>query len=132
MKFQKERYFTALNADELKVGSKVIVADDLCELKANLSHLRLTKIIEKVEPESWAHRFSCDDGYRYALAYLIEEPEEKKLKWTDLRIGDVITDGECFAMVIQIDKYSEPGIHILAGYSWLSDRDLEKWEKVEE
>ena len=33
MKFDKSRVYTALNADELKVGSKVIVADSVRALK---------------------------------------------------------------------------------------------------
>ena len=33
MEFDKSRVYTALNADELKVGSKVIVADSLQGLK---------------------------------------------------------------------------------------------------
>lgn len=76
MEFQKERCFTALNADELKVGSKVIAADNLTTLKENLSDLRLLKVVERVESEGWANRFMCDDGFSYSLAYLVEEPEE--------------------------------------------------------
>lgn len=33
MKFDKNKVFTALNADELPIGSKVIVADNLASLK---------------------------------------------------------------------------------------------------
>lgn len=33
MDFDKSKVYTALNADELKLGSKVIVADDLKTLK---------------------------------------------------------------------------------------------------
>lgn len=76
MKFDKSRVYTALNADELKVGSKILVADNLLELKESLLKHRLPKIIEKVESEDWEHRFLCDDGFHYALAYLVEEPGE--------------------------------------------------------
>lgn len=75
MEFQKERCFTAFNADELKVGSKVIVADDLFNLKESVLKHRLPKIIEGIELEDWEHRFFCDDddGFHYAFAYLVEE-----------------------------------------------------------
>jgi len=33
MEFDKSKVYTTLNADELKIGSKVIVADDLGTLK---------------------------------------------------------------------------------------------------
>lgn len=76
MNFDKSRVYTALNADELKVGSKVIVADDLFRLKEDLSDYRLLKIIERVKSENCEHRFLCDDGFTYRLAYLVEEPKE--------------------------------------------------------
>lgn len=76
MNFDKSRVYTALNADELKVGSKVIVADDLFRLKEDLSDYRLLKIIERVKSENCEHRFLCDDGFCYAFAYLVEEPKE--------------------------------------------------------
>lgn len=83
MKFDKSRVYTALNADELKVGSKIIVADDLLKLKESILKHRLPKTIEKVELEDWEHRFLCDDGFHYAFAYLVEESREKKLEWTN-------------------------------------------------
>ena len=79
MKFDKSRIYTALNADELKVGSTVFVSDDLSSLKESLSDFRLLKIIERVESEKCKHRFLCDDGFCYAFAYLVEEPNEQKL-----------------------------------------------------
>ena len=37
MEFDKSRVFTTVNADELKVGSKVIVADNLASLKRRVA-----------------------------------------------------------------------------------------------
>ena len=76
MNFDKSRVYTALNAEELKVGSKVIVADSLLELKENISNLRLIKIFEEFKLERGGHKFLCDDGFTYHLAYLVEEPKE--------------------------------------------------------
>lgn len=70
--FNKSRIYTALNADELKIGSKVIVADDMSALKKSVLEHRLPRIIEKVESEDWEHRFLCDDVFHYAFAYLVE------------------------------------------------------------
>lgn len=77
MEFDKSKVYTALNADELKVGSKVVVGDNLLELKECVLKCRLPKIIKKVESEDNEHRFLCDDSFHYALVYLISEPEEK-------------------------------------------------------
>ena len=75
MEFDKNRVYTLLNADEVKVGSKAIVADNLLELKECVLKHRLPKIIKKVESEDSEHRFLCDDSFYYALAYLIEKGE---------------------------------------------------------
>lgn len=36
MEFDKSKVYTALNADELKVGSKIIFADDLSSLQSRV------------------------------------------------------------------------------------------------
>lgn len=83
MEFDKSKVYTMLNADELKAGSRVIVGDNLAELKECVLKHRLSKIIKKVEPEDDEHRFLCDDSFHYALAYLVsepfEEPREKRI-----------------------------------------------------
>ena len=77
MEFNKSKVYTALNADELKIGSKVIVGDNLSELKENVLKHRLPKTIKVVESEDNEHRFLCDDSFHYALAYLVSVPEIK-------------------------------------------------------
>jgi hypothetical protein len=130
MEFDKSRVYTALNADELKVGSKVIFADALEELKVNVKCNRNNYILKYIQPENSSARF-YDGVYAWHLAYLVEEPEEKKLKWTDLKIGDVLRNKneKTTAMVGQIDE-CVCDLHILAGCTWIADDELENWEKV--
>ena len=131
MEFDNSKVYTALNADELEIGSKVAVANDLAHLKVFV-HDDFTCILEKVLDEESTCRFVANGSAPYSLAYLVSEPEEKKLEWTDLKVGDVIRtkDSKEIRMVTGIDT-SEDDFHILAVY-WLSDEDLEKWEKVED
>ena len=132
MEFDKSKVYTVLNADELKVGSRVILADDLDELKAYVRDNKNSFILKGIKSEDASARF-YDGVYAWYLAYLVEEKKLKlKLKWTDLKIGDVITNGRHTAMVTEIDKDCTYGMHIYAGYQWLKDDDLEEWEKVEE
>lgn len=134
MEFDKSRVYTALNADELKVGSKVVLADDLANLKYCVEHNNKDDIIDiLVEIRSEAHdcRFA-NECTAWALAYLVSEPEEKKLKWTDLKVGDVITNGKFIAMVTEIDKECSDNAHVYAGNMWLYDDELVEWEKVED
>jgi len=134
MEFDKSKVYTTLNAEELQVGSKVIVADNLLELKEDVLKHRLPKIIKNVESEDSEHRFLCNDSFHYALAYLIEPPEEKVLKWTDLKIGDVIRQRLTHInyMVTGIDSRLN-SCHIFIASTWINDESLAKnWEKVEE
>lgn len=228
MEFDKSRIFTALNADELKVGSKVIVADTIDELKQYVEHDCDTSIITDIMPGYYSDRFNSNDR-KYNLAYLISEPEEKNwivylcrsanpyltacrsdrwesvkeeygaktklfegtedeveewymarrhladviaawedgktiqynsgngwedccdnrpawditsgyrikpegLKWTDLKIGDVIQNESQtrLYMIVGINYSEESEYHILTGVCWIDDDDLERyWEKVE-
>ena len=144
MEFDKSRVYTVLNADELKVGSKVIVADSLSTLKARVEHLKtkedeenvIVTIIE-IRDEYYQQRFIDNEGHdAWNLVYLISEPEEKKLKWTDLKLGDILKCKTETRMVTGIDTSDESDgdgnvCHIYAGGWWSTDKELEEWEKVE-
>lgn len=86
--------------------------------------------------------YLCEDSFGDPV--LISEDgldilvERKALKWTDLKVGDVlrkknkVLDGYRFAMVTVIDAY-DTSKHIQVGFDWYSDEELaEDWEKVEE
>jgi len=74
MEFQKERCFTALNADELKQGDKVLAADDLASLKDKIRDMKVNTIY-RICPENCSSRFINEYGNDYALAYLVERKE---------------------------------------------------------
>lgn len=131
MEFDKSKVYTSLNADELKVGSKVIVADTIDELKQYVEANCDTSTIMSIMPEYFSDRFVSDEKF-YNLAYLISETEKKKLKWTDLKIGDVVTKDDTISMVVEIDKAGKYNSHIRIGDSWIADSELEEWEKIEE
>lgn len=129
MEFDKGKVYTAVNADELKVGSKVFAADNLVTLRQKVLEAVAERLIE-VKTADKCYRFVTDSQSVWTLAYLVEEPA--KLKWTDLEIGNVITNGHKKAMVIAIDSTACDNCHINVGYKWLTDAELEVWEKVNE
>lgn len=136
MEFDKSKVFTAVNADELRPGSKVICSDIYGELKELVEQDLQVKTLKEIGHGYCQYRFITGDDLQYNLAYLVSEPEEKKLKWTDLKIGDVIEtkdkhDRHCKAIVTRIDYNSASGCHVFAG-NWISDETItEFWEKVE-
>lgn len=138
MEFDINRVYTAVNADELKVGSKVVCANTIKDLKRKVAENEITEI-KGIKDDCYENRFSAwfdDDLLGYALAYLVEEPEEKKLKWTDLKVKDVIKYGTEQAEVTYIDKAGIGGndtCHIAIGCrGTIFDDELRLWEKVEE
>ena len=134
MEFDKTRVYTALNADELKVGSKVVLADSMKDLREKVEFAeRCTVSLSDVDPENYLRRF-VSGGENFGLCYLISELEENKLKWTDLKLGDVIRqkEGTICLLVTGIDVEPSTNAHIFARDIWVIDSELENWEKVEE
>ena len=85
MEFDKSRVYTALNADELKIGSKCIFADNLRELRRLVSIEDTSQVLIAIKGESYKYRFEqakadCMGDTLFALAYLIEPPAEQKYK----------------------------------------------------
>ena len=82
MKFDKNRVYTALNADELKPGDKVFLADTISYLKTLVRHEEHILEIDYIASEDSMSRFCFyskenNETYRYNLAYLVERAEKK-------------------------------------------------------
>ena len=80
MEFDKTRIYTAVNADELKIGSKCIFADTVRGLRR-----KVEEDIDCVETFYRLHNNGGDDLFvgndcAYCYAYLIELPAEPKHK----------------------------------------------------
>ena len=76
MEFDKNRVYTAVNADELKPGDKVIVADDLDTLKRCVKDNSPIDTLRMVGDEDYLFRFGVKDNWvSFALAYLVERAE---------------------------------------------------------
>ena len=82
MKFDKEKIFTVLNANEVRIGSSGYFADNLRSLRtaAEEEYSRAYGEIEEIMDDSYGCRFRKKDGDTYTLFYLAEEPREKKLR----------------------------------------------------
>ena len=137
MKFDKDKVYTAINADELKVGSKVFVADcldDLQKVVSSPNEDRIHTIVEILSPSNNPRFKAKTRGggvFYWHFVYLIEEP--KSLKWTDLKLGDIICSKseQKIRMIVGIDSFGSDN-HICAGGWWVPDEDLADWEKVED
>ena len=78
MEFDKSRIYTAVNADELPIGSKCVFADTIQGLKER----KYIDTLVGIADERRVCRFASEHGsdWKYALAYLIEPPAEPKYK----------------------------------------------------
>ncbi len=81
MKFDVSRVYTAINADELPVGSKCIFADTLKDLKDKVLNNDdcSTYTLKAIGDEDSKDRFK-DFSCTWNLVYLVELPEEKIVK----------------------------------------------------
>lgn len=77
MEFQKERVFTALNADELKIGSKVICANTLDSLRRKVNECEQITEVKEILEEDNERRFRTTFSGLWPLVYLVSKPEEK-------------------------------------------------------
>jgi hypothetical protein len=77
MEFLKERVYTSLNANELKVGSQVFVANSLEMLKRYVTESEITYRLDNIQDEDNPYRFMISNDSCYNLAYLVSEPEEE-------------------------------------------------------
>jgi len=81
MKFDKSRVYTAVNADELKIGSRCFFADTVRGLRRKVEE----EDANRVETFYRLHNNGADNlfvgnNYAYCYAYLIEPPAEPKYK----------------------------------------------------
>lgn len=85
MEFDKSRVYTAVNADELPIGSKCVFADDLRELRRLVSIEDTSQVLIAIKGESYKYRFEqakadCMGDTLFALAYLVELPKEPECR----------------------------------------------------
>ena len=135
MEFDKSKVFTVFNFDEIKIGSKVYADDCGKSLikKVESENGKLCTLIE-IYKEADRFPFTVEDvngkHLPFQFVYLVEEPEEKKLKVSDLKLGDIVRhkSGNLEYIVIGIDHDENV---VFFETDWYSDEELENWEKVE-
>ena len=127
MEFDKSKVCTAVNAEDLPIGSKCIFADTVIGLKNRIQEenaadhaMEFIKLYKK----GIDNQFAAGDGYIYNYAYLIESPAEPKYKpfesnkkafeatkahggWVKHKKAEFL----CFIVGIDIEGEDEPMIH---------------------
>lgn len=81
MEFDKSKVYTALNADDLPIGSKCIFANTIGELRRDVRKEFHERILIGIDSEESANRFRSDGLVWYNFAYLVEPPAEPKYKY---------------------------------------------------
>lgn len=76
MEFKKENAYSAINADELKPGDKVICANDMGHLRHYVTSNGAVLELQSILDENEGSRFVAGTGrVSFRLAYLIERAE---------------------------------------------------------
>ena len=82
MELDKSRVYTAVNANELKIGSRCIFANTILSLREEVESLKGGEFIGEliaILDDNLVNRLRGEKG-AYPLAYLIEPPAEPKYK----------------------------------------------------
>ena len=82
MEFDKSRVYTALNADELPIGSKCIFADTVKALRKKVQEEDFAQYVQpfiRLHDNGYDVQFLAD-CYTYNYAYLIEPPSKPKYR----------------------------------------------------
>lgn len=87
MEFDKSKVYTALNADELKVGSKVICANNIDSLKCKVEEGTDIRPIVQILNDAYERRFKTNTRGEYPFAYLVSEPEKNWIVYVYRREG---------------------------------------------
>lgn len=88
MEFDKSKVYTALNANELKVGSKVFAANSIDMLKRKVLDGNDVLEVRKILEEDYERRFELNLEGTYPLVYLVSEPEETWIVYVCRRKDD--------------------------------------------
>ena len=78
MKFDISKVFTAANADNLKIGDKVILADTIESLKLLVDREADIELLDYIDGEYAKDRFYSNNGDSFPLAYLVERASENE------------------------------------------------------
>ena len=114
MEFDRSRCYSAINADELHEGDKVLTSNNLASLKEAVRLNVEPSVIVTIWAEMYNKRFKCkstDTIYDAELAYLVERAEnctncERLGKTCNSREDDKITC--CFDYKPKTEQKAEP------------------------
>lgn len=130
MEFDKSRVYTALNADEVKPGSRVIVADDLDTLRKKVEkdteQYPFDEVnLDKINSDSNPYRFAIA-MVSYMLCYLVKEPKRmtnrELAKWLAQGNGQLrLSSGDIIISLI----YTEDDGYVPIGYM------IRGWDETE-
>jgi len=136
MEFDKSKVYTAVNADELPIGSKCIFADTIKDLKEEVKKKRIDTLFG-IATEQYEYRFISEHGYKiqYALAYFIEQPAKPKYKpfssvekaMEAIREHDGWVGYKCRSFLVTAYDKMRPNHSVCLSDTWYSLQDLYKF-----
>ena len=136
MEFDKSRVYTAVNAEDLPIGSKCIFADTLGALSAKVQseeYKDFITILKRIYNDGFYNRFDTGDDL-FCFAYLIEsssKPMYKQFESVEKAMETIIQHGGlvkdegtgCTFLVLGYGKHKED-FYIYIGSEWVPLEDL--------
>lgn len=106
MEFNKSKVYTALNAEEVRDGSKVVFADSLKDLKEYVKD-ECFDTLESVRGEDQSERFVRKGGIAFALCYLVDEPQIDWIVYLNRRNTDGNITSNYYLTACRSDRWEQ-------------------------
>ena len=137
MEFEKSRVYTAVNADELPIGSRCVFADTIHDLRKKVesdSVQRHVYVLRAVRDGCEKERFEEDVNTTFLLAYLIEPPSKPKYRpfeSVEKAMEAIKKHGgwvgyKCFSFLVTAYDKARPDHAVCFSDNWYSLQDLYK------
>ena len=106
MEFDISKVYTALNAEEVKAGSKVVLANTLKKLKEDVKDERFDTL-ESVIGEDQSERFVREGGISFALCYLVDKPQLDWVVYLNRRNTDGNITSNYYLTACRSDRWEQ-------------------------
>ena len=136
MEFDISRVYSSVNADKLKLESKVIIGDTIEALRNRVKNCATPLTLSEIKSECYEKRFRVKEytDSDYSLVYFVSEPENRRMTFRELAEWLAKGNGQytsgCTAVTLfgynKIDEKDNsecPGVYKIR--KWGSDKWIE-------
>ena len=123
MEFDISRVYSSVNADKLKLESKVIIGDTIEALRNRVKNCATPLTLSEIKSERYEKRFRVKEytDSDYSLVYLVSEPENRRMTFRELAEWLAKGNGQCTSGCTAVTLF---------GYNKIDEKDTRECPEV--